>query len=92
MVIYVLRTFLQSQSFFIVSNQNQMIFILGRTGWREGKLLKFKNLTKLLPRIPKINQITYIFCNSLTYVLIQALPMYWHQEETLGSSVFAEPN
>ena len=38
--------FLQTQSFFIIWNQKQMIFILGRTGSRERKLLKFKWSTK----------------------------------------------
>ena len=60
MVIYVWRTFLQSQSFFIVSNQNQMIFILGRTGWREGKLLKFKKSSKTFTQDTKAKS-NYIY-------------------------------
>ena len=38
--------FLQTQSFFIIWNQKQMVFILDRTGSREKKLLKFKRSTK----------------------------------------------
>ena len=46
MVINVSKTFLQTQSFFIVSNQKQMIFILRGTGSRERKLLNFKTSSK----------------------------------------------
>ena len=45
-VILLSKTFLQTQSFFIVWNQKQMIFILGKTGWRKRKLLNFKRSRK----------------------------------------------
>ena len=44
MVIYLSKHFLQTQSFFIVSNQKQLIFILGKTGSRERKLRNFKRI------------------------------------------------
>ena len=41
-VINLSKTFLQTQSFFIVWNQKQMIFVLEKTGSRDRKLLNFK--------------------------------------------------
>ena len=46
MVINLSKTFLETQSFFIVSNQKQMIFVLTGTGSRERKLLNFKTSSK----------------------------------------------
>ena len=46
MVANLSKTFLQTQSFFIVSNQKQMIFVLGRPWSREKKLLIFKSSSK----------------------------------------------
>ena len=47
MVIYLSKHFLQTQSFFIVWNQEQMIFVLGKTEWKEWKLLNFKRSSKI---------------------------------------------
>ena len=51
-----------------------MIFVLGKTGSRKRKLfnLKKSNKTKLLPRIQKLYQITYIFCNTPWSVFVQS--------------------
>ena len=46
MVINLSKTFLETQSFFIVSNQKEMIFVLRGTGSRERKLLNFKTSSK----------------------------------------------
>ena len=46
MVIYLSKTFLQTQSFFIVWNEKQMIFVLGRSWSREKKLLIFESSSK----------------------------------------------
>ena len=46
MVANLSKTFLQTQSFFIVWNQKQMIFVLGRPWSRENKLLIFKRSSK----------------------------------------------
>ena len=46
MVISLSKTFLETQSFFIVSNQIQMIFVLRGTGSTERKLLNFKTSRK----------------------------------------------
>ena len=46
MVTNLSKTFLQTQSFFIVWNQKQMLFVLAKTGSRERKLLNFKRSSK----------------------------------------------
>ena len=46
MVINLSKTFLQTQSFFIVCNQNQMLFVLAKTGSRERKFPNFKRSSK----------------------------------------------
>ena len=71
MVINLSKTFLRSQTLFIVWNQTQMIFVWGKTGSREGSCLTSKVLAKLLPRIQKLYQITYIFCNTVSSISIQ---------------------
>ena len=45
-VINLSKFFLQTQSFFIVWNKKQMIFLLGKTGSREKRLLNFKRSSK----------------------------------------------
>ena len=70
-VIYLWKTFLQTESFFIVWNEKQIIFVLGGTGSMERKLLHFKKAqAKILLRMQKLYQTTYIFCNTLWSVLI----------------------
>ena len=46
MVINLSKTFLETQSFFIVSNQKEIIFVLRGTGSRERKLLNFETSSK----------------------------------------------
>ena len=46
MVINLSKNFFQTQSFFIVGNEKQMIFLLGKTGSRERKSLNFKRSSK----------------------------------------------
>ena len=76
MVINLSKNFVQNQSFFIVGNEIQMLFLIGKTGSRERKSLNFKRSSKnkLVPRIKKLYQITYIFCNTVSSVSIQ--PFY----------------
>ena len=65
MVIYLSKTFLEIQPFFIVWHEKQMIFALLGTGSQKGRCLTAQGLAKLLPRIQKLYQIKYIFCNSV---------------------------
>ena len=53
MKIYLSKAFLQTQSFFIVWNQKQMIFVLEKTGSRDRKLLNFKRSSKTFPQDTK---------------------------------------
>ena len=57
MVINLSKTFLHTQSFLIVSNQRQMIFVLRGTASTERKLLNFKTSRK------KFNQDTKAILN-----------------------------
>ena len=76
-VINLSKTFLQTQSFFIVWNQKQMTFILGKRGSGKRSCLKSKGLTKLLPRIQNLYQITYILCNTVSSISIQTFDTKW---------------
>ena len=76
-VINLSKTFLQTQSFFIVWNQKQMTFILGKRGSGKRSCLKSKGLAKLLPRIQNLYQITYIFCNTVQSISIQPFDTNW---------------
>ena len=62
-----------------------MIFILVKTESGKRSWLTSKDLAKLLPRIQKLYQITYIFCNTVSSISIQPF-------DPLGYSVSAEPN
>ena len=53
MVINLSKTFLETQSFFIVSNQKEIIFVLRGTGSRERKLLNFETSSKTLTQDTK---------------------------------------
>ena len=70
MVINLQKTFLQTRSFFIVSNKKQIIFVLGRPWLWEISCLYSKVLAKPSTRMQNLYQITYIFCNPLWYLLI----------------------
>ena len=72
MVTNLWKTFLQTQSFFIVWNQKQMIFVLEKTGSKDRKLLNLKGLANFLPTIQKLYQIPYILCNPLWSLLVQS--------------------
>ena len=65
------KTFLQTQSFFIVWNQKQINLILGKRGSGKRIYLKSKSLAKLLPTIQNLYQITYIFCNTVASISVQ---------------------
>ena len=71
-VIYLWKSFLQTQSFFIVWNQKQMIFVLEKTGSKDRKLLNLKGLANFLPTIQKLYQIPYILCNPLWSLFVQS--------------------
>ena len=77
MVINLSKNVLQNQLFFIVWNQKQMLFILGKIGSRETKLLNFKRSTKTFSQDIKAIWITYIFCNTLSSVSIQPFYTNW---------------
>ena len=68
--------FLQTQSFFIIWNQKQMVFILDRTGSRERKLLKFKRSTKTFTQDTKAIS-NYIY--PLQTSVISLRPILWYQ-------------
>ena len=68
--------------------QTQILFVFGKAGSRERKLLNFKRSSKTLLTIQKLYQITYIFCNTLSSLI----PTDWHQQKPLDCSEFAEPN
>ena len=76
-VINLSKTFLQTQSFFIVYNHKQMIFILGKTGSGKTSWLTSKGLSELLPRIQNLYQITYLFCNTVQSISIQLFDTNW---------------
>ena len=84
-VINLSKTCLQIQSFFIVWNQKQMIFILGKTGSGKRSLLTWKGLVELLPRMQNLYQTTYLFCNIVKSISIQPFDTNWlAPRETLG--------
>ena len=77
MVMNLSKTFLQTQSFFIVWNQKQMIFVLGGTGLTKRKLLNFKRSSKTFTQDKKaISNYLYLlktvtcFHSSLWYQFI----------------------
>ena len=77
MVIYLSKTFLEIQPFFIVWHEKQMIFALLGTGSQKESCLTAKGLVKLLPRIQKLYQIKYIFCNTVSSVSIPPFDTNW---------------
>ena len=64
--------FLQTQSFFIVWNQKQMIFVFEKTRSRDRKLLNFKRSGKTFTQDSKAISIPYILCNSLWSLFVQS--------------------
>ena len=67
------KTFLQTQSFFIIYNHKQMIFILGKTGSGKTSWSTSKALSELSPRTQKLYQITYLFSNTVQSISVQLL-------------------
>ena len=79
MMIKLTKTFLQTQSFFIVWKQKKGFstrIFYEQNRWK-GSCLTSKGLAKLLPRIQKLYQITYIFCNTVSSVSIQPFYANW---------------
>ena len=72
-----------------------MIFVLGKTGSRDRKLINLKRCCKTFTQDTKaISNSIYPFvtlCDLSSFKPL-ILPMYWHQDEPLGCSVFADPN
>ena len=66
------KKFFQIQSFFIVWNKKQIIFVLGQQDKGKGNWLTSKGLAKLLPRIQKLYQIPYILCTPLWSLFVQS--------------------
>ena len=75
MVINLSKNFPQIQSFFIVSNEKELIFFSEETGSRERKSLNFKRSSKTFPKDTKARS-NYIyllyhsvisFCSTLLY-------------------------
>ena len=77
MVINLSKNCLQSQSFFIVWNQKQMLFVFGKHDQGKQSYLTSKGLIKLLPSTQKLYQITYIFSNTLRSVSIKPFYTNW---------------
>ena len=71
-VINLSKTFLQTQSFFIVWNQKQMIFVLEKTGSRDRKLLNFKISGKTFTQDSKAISNPYILFHPLWSVFVQS--------------------
>ena len=76
-VIDLSKTFLQTQSFFIIYNHKQMIFILGKTGSGKTSWLTSKTLSELLLRIQNLYHIAYLFCNTVQSISNQLLHTSW---------------
>ena len=76
MLINLTNTFLQTQSFFIDWNQKKWFSTYKQNRWK-GSCLTSKGLAKLLPRIQKLYQITYIVCNTVSSVSIQPFYSNW---------------
>ena len=73
MVVNLSKTFHETQSFFILSSQKKVIFVLGGTVSRESKFLKFTRSSQTSAEDKKnLYQITYIFCNPVSSVFIQS--------------------
>ena len=81
MVINVSKTFLQTESFFIISNQKEMIFVSGGTGLTERKLINFYNVKFYISSVR--------LCSLVSFSRL--IPTYWHEEEPSGCSVYAQP-
>ena len=74
MVIKLTKTFLQTQSFFIVWKQKKGFstrIFYEQNRWK-GSCLTSKGLAKLLPRIQKLYQIPSILCNHLWFLFVQS--------------------
>ena len=87
------KTFLETQSFFIIWNHKQTIFILGQTGSGKRSWLTSKGIAEILFRIQNLYQITYdcyTLCNLFQFNPL--IPTDWHQEKPFAYSVFAESN
>ena len=93
MVINLSKDFLQNQLFFIAWNQKQMLFVLGKIGSREAKVLNFKKSTKTFSQdrkaIPNYKS-SVTLCN--LFLSIPSIPTYWHQAKPLGCKEFPEPS
>ena len=94
MKIYFSITFLQTQSFFIVWNQKQMIFVLEKNrimGEEIASLQKIRqNFYPGFKSYIKFHISSVTLCDlSLFNILI---PTYWHQEEPSRPSEFGQSN
>ena len=79
MVIKLTKTFLQTQSFFIVWKQKKGFstrIFYEQNRWK-GSCLTSKGLAKLLPRIQNLYQITYILCNTVSSISNQPFDTNW---------------
>ena len=85
MVIKLTKTFLQTQSFFIVWNEKKWFSTFyEQNRWKESCLTS-KGLAKLLPGIQKLYQLAYIFSNTLSSASIQHFYTNWFPaRRTLG--------
>ena len=92
-VINLAKTFLQTHHFSSFEIKNKWFSSEKKQHQEEGSCLTLKGVGKLLHRIQKPYQITYIFCKTLLSVSIQ--PSYTNLLATRGTpglSVFPEPN
>ena len=92
-VIHLPKTFIETQSFFIIWNQKHMIFVLRRSWSSEKKLLIFKMSSKTFTQ--NIKAISNYISSATPCDISSAIPLipiYSHQEEPLGCKEFPEPN
>ena len=84
MVTNLSKNFVQTQSFFIVWNEIQMLFLIGETGSRERKSLNFKKSTKTFTQDTKdISNYIYLLCHSV--ICFHSTRLYWFSPKgTLG--------
>ena len=79
MVINLLKNFHQTQSFFIVWNEKQMIFLLGKTGSRERKSLNFKRSSKTFTQDTKATS-NYIYRLYHSVICFHLTVLYYQKQ------------
>ena len=71
------RTFLQTQSFFILPTQKKWFWSSEKQDQGVRSCLTSKGLAKPLPRMQNLNQITYILCNTVSPISTETFDTKW---------------